>query len=183
MKGGTHTEEAADPVRDVLHLVASPSGALVRAAVTDNLRSVDRLRWYPSLLLEGYEEDPEQRALADDASMLGVPVMTTRSRRGRRGTDDVRMFFDDWFYVRNTYASVIHVHATSTSMRSSAARWLSPVLRRIPIVVSVYPSVEAGPASGSVTVDVRRAGRRVSYGTMDVSALRDATWLYDEILT
>ncbi len=174
--------ESPNPVRDVLHLVASPSGALVREVVADNLRSADRVRWYPSLLLEGYEEDPMQQALADDASLLGVPVVTTRSRRGLRRVDDVRMFFDDWFYVRNTYPSLVHVHATSTSLRSSSARWLSPVLRRIPFVVSVYPTDEAGDPPGLAAVEVRRAGRRVSHGRVDVGALRDANWLYDAVL-
>ena len=183
MTGGQSAgTESPSLVRDVLHLVASPPGALVRGVVTDNLRSTDRLRWYPSLLLEGYDEDPMQQALADDATLLGVPVVTTRSRRGLPGVDDVRMFFDDWFYVRNTYPSLVHVHATSTSLRSSSARWLSPVLRRIPLVVSVYPTDEAGDPPGFAAVEVRRAGRRVSHGRVDLPALREANWLYDAVL-
>ena len=177
------TPESGDRVRDVLHLVASPSGALVRGVVLDNLRSADRVRWYPSLLLEGYGEDPGQQALADDACLLGVPVVTTRSPRGRGRVDAVRVFFDDWFFVRNTYAALVHVHATPESRRSSAAGWLSPVLRRVPIVMSVYASDEARDGSDTAMVEVRRAGRRVSHETVAVSALRDANWLHDAVLT
>ena len=55
---------SSEPIGDVLHVVAAPSCALIRGVVTDNLRSVDRLRWYPSLLLEGSDRDAEQRRLA-----------------------------------------------------------------------------------------------------------------------
>ena len=103
------------------HVVAAPSRALIRGVVTDNLRSVDRLRWYPSLLLEGSDRDAEQRRLADEARLIGVPVVTTRSPLGRRRIDRVRMFFNDSFYLRNSHASVVHVHATDISVRGSPA--------------------------------------------------------------
>ena len=124
-----------------------------------------------------------QQALADDASLLGVPVVTTRSRRGLRRVDDVRMFFDDWFYVRNTYASLVHVHATSTSACGrrrpdgslpcfAASRSSCRSTRR----------TRPGNHAGLAAVEVRRAGRRVSHGRVDVGALRDANWLYDAVL-
>jgi hypothetical protein len=92
------------------------------------------------------------------------------------------MFFDDWFYVRNTYASLIHVHATSASLRASSARWLPPVLRRTPLIVSIYPGEDDGDTSRAATVEVRRGGQRLSRGTVDLTGLRDANWLYDAIL-
>jgi hypothetical protein len=181
MPGESANGGSADRVRDILHLVAAPSCALVRAVVVENLRSADRLRWYPSVLLEGYEDDPEQRALADTARRLGVPVVTTRSRRGSRGVDNMWTFVDDWFFVRNTYASLVHVHSTRTGMRRSPARWLSPVIRKTWLVESIYPLDGAGDSS-DVALEVKRAGRRRARRTVAVRDMRDANWLYDALL-
>jgi hypothetical protein len=168
-------------VLDLLHVVAAPSSVLVHEVVSDNLRHTDRRRWYPSILVEGYNEDREQQRLADDARGLGVPVVTTRPRYGRRGMDTVATFFDDWFFVRNTYASVVHVHATSASIQRSPTRWLSPLLRRVPVVSTVYPP-DASDARTDVAIEVRRGGKRVARRTASVDEMRDPSWLYDAVL-
>ncbi len=172
---------SSESIGDVLHVVAAPSCALIRGVVTDNLRSVDRLRWYPSLLLEGYDRDAEQRWLADEARLLGVPVVTTRSPLGRRRIDRVRMFFDDWFYLRNSHASVVHVHTTDLGVRGSPAGWLSAVMRRTPIVTSVYPHGSRGSEPVAVSIGLQQAGRQVWNRAMPVDEMRETNWLYDEV--
>jgi hypothetical protein len=168
-------------IGDVLHVVATPSCPVIRAVVTDNLRSADRLRWYPSLLLEGYDRDLEQRRLADDARLLGVPVVTTRSPLGRPKIDRLRMFFDDWFYLRNAHATVVHVHATDTGVDESPAGWLSSVARRTPILTSVFPSASRGIEPQTVTIGLRQAGRQLWSRAMGIDAVRETNWLYDEV--
>ena len=172
---------SSQSIGDVLHVVAAPSSDLIRGVVTDNLRSVDRLRWYPSLLLEGYARDAEERRLADEARLLGVPVVTTRSPLGRRRIDRVRMFFDDWFYLRNSHASVVHVHSTDLAVRESPAGWLSTVARRTPVLISVYPLGSRGSAPVAVTIGLQQAGKQVWNREMPVEELRETNWLYDEV--
>ena len=68
--------------------------------------------------------------LADEASLLGVPVVTTRSPARPAPDRRVRMFFDHWFYLRNTYASLVHVHMRTSASGGRLAGWLSAVIRR-----------------------------------------------------
>ena len=167
-----------DQVRDVLHVVSAPSSDLVRGIVTANLDAADRTRWYPSLLVEGWERDAGLRQLADDAKGRGVPVVTTRASRGRSRLDTARTLADDWFFIRNTYADVVHVHGAG-SERRSPLRWLSPVVPSLPIVECIY---SCDGARSSADVSIRRSGRLVTRRSASLEDLEDSSWLWEQAL-
>lgn len=149
--GGTLPEESG-LARDVFHVVVSPSSKLVTHAVMALLEGCDRVRWYPSLLVEEHDANGHNRWLAQAARRIGVPVMSPRSLRNEPWSDRARTFLDEWFYVRNAHASLLHVHAPPAATRLVPVRWLRFVMPRLPIIESVYISHDDDDRSGHAEI-------------------------------
>ena len=66
-------------------------------------------------------------------------------------------------------------------MRGSPAEWLSAVVRRTPIVTSVYPLGSRGSEPVAVTIGLQQAGRQVWHRAMPVDEMRETNWLYEEV--
>jgi hypothetical protein len=168
-------------VRDVFHVVVTPSSRLVSLGVLSVLRSCDRTRWYPSMFVEGIDTDAPNQELASAARGIGVPVMYPRSSRGNN-RDWLRAVLDEWFYLRNADASLVHVHAPSRLRRGAPVSWLRLLMPRVPVIESVYVTGEGESPSDRVEIE----GRGISLATLSVESLTDAvivSALYERALS
>jgi len=153
------TSDTIGQVRDVLNVVVAPSSPVVLRSVLGTLWSLDRDYWYASLLIEGDDDSPDRLALAQAARGFGVPVMTVRTAKGPNRVSHLRMFLDEWFLVRNSYAAIVHVHSPATLKWSKPLNWVRLVMPRFTFVVSVYSAGvgENGVARADIVVRGRRA--------------------------
>jgi hypothetical protein len=174
--------ESSDAPRDVFHVVVAPSSRLVSHAVLTLLENCDRKRWYPSMLVEGYDTDLENQQLALAARRLGVPVMSPRASRGEHQRDRTRTFLDEWFYIRNAHASLVHVHAGSPIPRWAPINWLKYVMPHLPVIESVYVAGDGDGTSGRAEI----AGRGLAGSTtVPLSSMADThtvSRLYEAII-
>jgi hypothetical protein len=171
--------ELLRPVHDVLHVLVAPCTEIVERAVLALLEQCDRERWYPSMLVEEYQGDPEAVRLAQAARLIGVPVMVPRSPRGEPWGDWTRSFLDEWFYIRNARASILHVHAASNLTRWAPVRWIRVVTPQLKVIESVYHCGNGGVEAGRAEISGGNSGKSTAPLVDPMAYAREVSRLYE----
>lgn len=158
-------------VLNVLHVVAAPCSKTVAEAVLSLLQCCNRVHWYPALFVESDTSEHVTARLVDAARLMGVPVMLPRSPRGMPMRDRFRLLFDEWFYVRDSKAAVVHMHTQSVRGTTRHAACLRILVPRLPVLHSTYFADLDSPDLFRVTI---RAGSATNAAATFVASPLDA---------
>lgn len=159
--------------RNVVHVVVGDPSSAMCAAVVHLVGLSSRDLWYPTLFLETEAEGSQGDRLAFEARTLGVPVTSPRRPRGKPGGDRIRLFVDEWFFVRDAHPSILHIHARVPISWSQPVDWVRRVTRSAPAVVSVYhlgsdESDSSTPISVTINTDTDTDPTRVAIDSIDL---------------